>query len=90
MLYNHITSTFPANRISQLIKRAPTDADTPEKLAELTGIPVDAIKQMEEGNLEPTLNMAYKLAAAFRIPLETLFSDDQKVSTRFEAERKAD
>jgi DNA-binding XRE family transcriptional regulator len=89
MLYDHIASVLPANRISQLIRRAPADADSPEKLSALTGIPMDSIKQMEEGKLEPTLNMAYKLAAAFQIPLENLFADDQKVTTSLEAGRKS-
>lgn len=82
MLYDHIASVLPSQRISELIRRAPTDANSPEKLAALTGISLDAIKQMEEGKLEPTLNMAYKLSAAFQIPLENLFSDDQKVSLK--------
>jgi len=80
MLYDHIASVLPANRISELIKRAPLDASSHEKLAALTGISADAIRQMEAGKLEPTLNMAYKLAAAFHIPLANLFADDQKVS----------
>lgn len=88
MLYDHIVSQLPARRISELFERAPIDANSPEKLSKLTGISLDAIKQMEEGELEPTLNMAYKLAAAFRIPLENLFADEQKVSTSLSVESK--
>lgn len=80
MLYDHIVSKFPARRISELFKKAPIDANDPKKLSKLTGISLEDIKLMEAGELDPTLNMAYKLAAAFRIPLETLFSDDQKIT----------
>ncbi|MFC5050532.1 helix-turn-helix transcriptional regulator [Rubritalea spongiae] len=88
MTYDHIVSKMPANRISELLKRAPIDAESPEKLSELTGISLENIKLIEAGKLEPTLNMAYKLSAAFRIPLENLYADEQKVSTSFSSEKK--
>ena len=82
MTYDHIASALTKNRISQLIKRAPADANSPEKLAKLTGISLDVINQMDAGKLEPTLNMAYKLAAAFGIPVENVFADVQKATLK--------
>jgi DNA-binding XRE family transcriptional regulator len=89
MIYDHVANTFHAKRLSQLIGRAPVDANSPEKLSKLTGISLENIKLLEAGKIEPTLNMAYKLAAAFRIPLENLYADDQEIKTRFEPLRKA-
>ena len=88
MLYDHIVSRFPSKRILQLFKRAPADANSPEKLAKLTGISLDNIKLLQEGKMEPTLHMAYKLAAAFQIPLESLYADDQKVTTSLSSKKK--
>ncbi|HEV7302453.1 MAG TPA: helix-turn-helix transcriptional regulator [Tepidisphaeraceae bacterium] len=81
MTYDHITSSFGPKRISELLKRAPSDANTPEKLAELTGVPVDTITLMEKGDYEPTVHVACKLAAAFQVPLENLFVDDDDTKT---------
>lgn len=83
MIYDHICDTFRAKRLSQLIERAPKDANSPEKLSKLTGISLENLKLMDAGKLEPTLNMSYKLAAAFRIPLESLCGDEQKVTTKY-------
>lgn len=80
MLYDHIISKFPANRVSELLNRAPMDANDPTKLSLLTGISVTDIALMDSGELEPTLNMAYKLAAAFRIPIENMFADQQDIT----------
>jgi len=88
MTYDHIVSNLQAKRISQLFERAPKDANDPKKLSELTGISLEDIKLMDEGKLDPTLNMAYKLASAFSIPLENLYSDDQKITTQLEGRRK--
>lgn len=79
MLYDHIVSKLPKGRISEIFKRAPIDANDPKKLSKITGISLEDIRLMEVGELEPTLNMAFKLAAAFQIPLDTLFADDQKI-----------
>ena len=81
MIYDHIVSHFHSNRISELLEQAPRDANSREKLAELVGVSMKTIKKMEEGRYEPTLNMAYKLAAAFQVPLENLFTDKPEITT---------
>jgi DNA-binding XRE family transcriptional regulator len=80
MCYDHIVSSFGPKRISELLKRAPSDANTMKKLAELTGVSIETLKQMQRGDYEPTLHMAWKLAAALQVPLENLFADGTKTT----------
>jgi DNA-binding XRE family transcriptional regulator len=80
MCYDHRVSSFGPKRISELLKRAPSDANTKKKLAKLTGVAIENIEQMESGNYEPTVHIACKLAAAFQVPLENLFVDNTKTT----------
>lgn len=81
MTYTHVQSDFRPRRISELLEQAPPDANTREGLAKLIGVSTETINQMEQEGFEPTLNMAYKLAAAFQIPLENLFTDNPEITT---------
>lgn len=81
MCYDHIVSSFSASRVQELFKKAPTDVNTPEKMAKVTGIPIKVIEEMQKGDYEPTLHVAYKLAAAFDVPLDKLFADDNTTTS---------
>jgi putative transcriptional regulator len=76
MLYDHIASFFNPNRLQELLKSAPDDANSREKLAKLVGCSLGTLNAIEKGVYEPPLQLAYKLAAAFKVPVESLFSDE--------------
>lgn len=76
MTYDHRASTFGPTRIAELLRRAPDDANTPEKLAKVTGFSMETIDRLSKDEYEPSLHVAYKLAAALQIPLENLFEDN--------------
>jgi DNA-binding XRE family transcriptional regulator len=80
MLYDHIASVFNPGRLQELLKRAPGDANTREKLAKLVGCSQETLNAIEKGGYEPPLQLAYKLAAAFKVPLEYLLSDERASS----------
>lgn len=75
MCYDHITSVFSGTRLQELLRRAPDDANNREDLARLVGVSQETLRAIERGNYEPPLQLAYKLAAAFKVPLEHLLSD---------------
>lgn len=76
MLYDHIASVFKPGRLQQLLKRAPGDANSREKLARLVGCSQETLDAIAKGSYEPPLQLAYKLSAALKVPLEYLLSDD--------------
>jgi putative transcriptional regulator len=80
MLYDHIAADFKPGRLQDLLKRAPDDANSKEKLATLVGCSKETLDAIEKGKYEPPLQLAYKLSAALRVPLEYLLSDDQEYS----------
>jgi putative transcriptional regulator len=78
MLYDHIQSVFKPGRLQELLQKAPSDAGTKEELAKLVGCSQETLDAIEKGNYQPPLQLAYKLAAAFKVPVEYLLSDDGK------------
>lgn len=80
MLYDHIASVFKPGRLQSLLKRAPGDANSRDKLATLVGCSKETLDAIEKGKYEPPLQLAYKLSAALKVPLEYLLSDDQEYS----------
>lgn len=80
MLYDHIASVFKPGRLQQLLRRAPGDANSREKLATLVGCSQETLDAIAKGKYEPPLQLAYKLSAALKVPLEYLLSDDQEYS----------
>lgn len=80
MLYNHIEAGFKPGRLQELLKRAPRDANTREELAKLVGCSKATLDAIEKGGYEPPLQLAFKLSAALKVPLEYLMSDDAEYS----------
>lgn len=79
MIYDHLCDIFYSARLSELLANGPPDCTTREELADLLGVSQETINEMENGDYNPTLHMAYKLAAAFEIPLENLLADSATV-----------
>lgn len=79
MLYDHVANSFRPERFAQLMKQAPSDATSRADLAQLLGVSHETIDEIASGQYEPTLHMAYKLAAAFEVPIEMLFADETQI-----------
>jgi putative transcriptional regulator len=47
---------------------------TQEQLAEMVGVTRQTIIAMEKGKYSPSLELAFRIALAFEIPLEQVFS----------------
>lgn len=47
---------------------------TQEQLAELVGVTRQTIIAMEKGKYSPSLELAFRIALAFEVPLEQVFS----------------
>jgi putative transcriptional regulator len=72
MCYNHIQNFMSKPRLLELLDRA---GMTKEDLADRLNVPAKAIDAIEQGNYDPPLSFAYKLAAELKIPVERLFTD---------------
>ena len=46
---------------------------TQQQLADLVGVTRQTILAIEAGNYSPSLTLAFKIANAFNVPLETVF-----------------
>ena len=46
---------------------------TQEQLAEKIGVTRQTIVAIEKGNYSPSLELAFRIALAFNVPLETVF-----------------
>ena len=46
---------------------------TQEQLAEKVGVSRQTIVAIEKGNYSPSLELAFRIAIAFNVPLETVF-----------------
>ncbi|WP_217592538.1 helix-turn-helix transcriptional regulator [Cohnella sp. GbtcB17] len=49
------------------------DEMTQQQLAELTGVTRQTIVALEKGNYSPSLELAFRIARAFKRPLEEVF-----------------
>mgnify|MGYP000971793606 CR=1 FL=1 len=50
---------------------------TQEQLAELVGVTRQTIIAMEKGKYSPSLELAFRIALAFEVPLEQVFSYEE-------------
>jgi putative transcriptional regulator len=72
MTYNHIQPFMAKSRLAELLERSGV---TRKELAQLLNTSAQTLKAIENGNYDPPLSFAYKLAAALKVPVERLFSD---------------
>ena len=72
MTYNHITSYMSKSRLGELLERNKMSRD---ELAKLVDASPKTISAIENGDYDPPLSFAYKLAAALNVPVEKLFTD---------------
>jgi putative transcriptional regulator len=72
MTYNHISSFMPKTRLKELLARSGV---TREELAKLLGASPRTLAAIEKGDYDPPLSVAYRLAAALKIPIERLYAD---------------
>lgn len=72
MCYNHIANFMPKYRLGELLDRI---GMTREELAKALNASPKTIAAIENGDYDPPLSFAYKLAAELKIPVERLFSD---------------
>ena len=66
------------SRISNNIRklRFSNDEMTQQQLAEKAGVTRQTIIAMEQGKYSPSLELAFRIALAFEVPLEEVFSYD--------------
>lgn len=72
MCYNHIANFMPKARLAELLDRNGMSRDELAKKLSISPKTIDAI---EQGDYDPPLSFACKLAAELRIPVERLFAD---------------
>lgn len=53
---------------------------TQQQLADLSGVTRQTIVAVEKGKYSPSLELAFKIAKVFNVPLETVFSYDEVTS----------
>ena len=53
---------------------------TQQELADKAGVTRQTILAIEAGNYSPSLTLAFKIANAFKVPLETVFQYEGKIS----------
>ncbi|MCL4255526.1 MAG: helix-turn-helix transcriptional regulator [Anaerolineae bacterium] len=63
-----------SNNIRKL--RFEHDEMTQQQLADKVGVSRQTIVAIEKGNYSPSLELAFKIAHAFGVPLESVFSFD--------------
>lgn len=73
-------------RISNNIRRLRFENDemTQQKLADLAGVTRQTIVAIEKGKYSPSLELAFKIALAFNVPLENVFSYDEATDKKAE------
>jgi len=64
------------NNIRRL--RFENDEMTQQHLADLAGVTRQTIVAIEKGKYSPSLELAFKVALAFKVPLEEVFSYDEQ------------
>lgn len=64
------------NRIREL--RAAHDEMTQQALADRVGVTRQTVNAIELGKYSPTLEMAFRIAAVFGVPLDHVFQFDER------------
>lgn len=66
----------PSGRIENRIRRLRFDADemTQKELADRVGVTRQTILAIENGKYFPTLDLAFRIARAFDVPLDQVFT----------------
>jgi len=79
--YNHITAHLTKSRLDELMKRSNVSR---EELAKLMAVSDETLKAISDGRYDPPLSIAYKLAAALKVPVEDLYEDtaERQASTK--------
>ena len=65
-----------SNNIRKL--RFSHDEMTQQQLAEKVGVTRQTIVAIEKGNYSPSLELAFRIALAFNVPLEEVFSIEEE------------
>ena len=74
-----MSKCFINNNIRRL--RFNADEMTQQELADRTGVTRQTIVAIENGKYSPTLELAFRIALVFNVPLEEIFSyNPQKIS----------
>ena len=68
------------SKVGNLIRkfRFNNDEMTQQQLADLVGITRQTIVALEKGNYSPSLELAFRIARSFEVPLEELFYYDEE------------
>jgi putative transcriptional regulator len=68
--------------IRNAIRRLRFDLDemTQQELADMVGVTRQTINAIEAGKYSPSLEVAFRIAAAFRVPLDQVFQYDDAQS----------
>ena len=68
------------SKVGNLIRKFRFNSDemTQQQLADLVGITRQTIVALEKGNYSPSLELAFRIARAFEVPLEELFYYDEE------------
>ena len=72
MTYNHMTASLSKSRLGELMER---NGVTRAELAELLRSSPKTLEAIEKGDYDPPLSLAYKIAAALKVPVERLYTD---------------
>lgn len=73
MCYDHLVSNLTKARVDELLKR---NNMTVDELGKLIKASPATLKAIQDGRYDPPLSVAHKLAAAFNIPVERLYDDE--------------
>lgn len=83
-----MTKEFIANSIRKL--RFMNDEMTQQQLAEAVGVSRQTIVAMEKDKYSPSLELAFRIAHVFKVPLNELFQyDSEKDPVWLKIEKKA-
>ena len=61
---------------------------TQQQLADLAGVTRQTIVAVEKGKYSPSLELAFKIARVFNVPLETVFSYDEVTAEKLRLRRE--
>jgi len=69
---------MPTLSLSNTIRKLRFDQGemTQQQLAELVGVTRQTIVAIEKGNYSPSLELAFRIARVFKLPIEQVFSFD--------------
>lgn len=61
---------------------------TQQQLADLSGVTRQTIVAVEKGKYSPSLELAFKIARVFNVPLETVFSYNEVTAEKLRLRRE--